>query len=1036
MEAKKNQFFFNKAGIVFFGWAHFALIFALQSTDSDLQTQQMKKRLTVLAFGRQCQRMALMLAVLCLSFTAGAQGFEKKIGGPKDDFGQAILQTKDHGYIEVGSTRGVQGDDNDFDIFVVRTDVDGTTIWTRQYDAGFIEQAEDVLAVENDNYLVLGFRQETLTSAEQTFLVKLDQQGQVIFSRSYGDAVTDERGRQIIALPNEEYLITGYRKQPGTSRRDILITKVDASGEELFRTVISENFTSEGFGTVANPDGSLIVAGTARATNVATKDIVLHGLNADGSVQWTKTYGTTDGNEQLENIIRTNDDHLVFVGSADNSNKALIAKADLNGDTLWYHEINAGPLDDVLYSVIEDDNGESLVAVGQTVPTPSNLDVLMVKVRSEDGLVLWQRRLGDEETLDVGEDLAQTLDGGYALAGFSARFDGVLGNEMVLYKTDNLGALQTNYLQGKVYFPAANDCGPFTEGDLGLSGWLIKAESETATFFGSTDSIGNYELRVDAGVYEVSLLRKNDRWNICDPNQLAVDLTVPYDTSFHDFALQPAYDCPLLEVTSSATPAIQCDTQRITVSYGNTGTDTAEGASIELVLDANLTYLSSDIAPVEQNENTLIFDIGDLAPSTEGTIDITVRVACNDIVAGQAISSRTTIFPLIECAPVSDDWDGSSIVVTSRCDRLEGLSFTITNIGDNPMEQTNNYVIVEDIILREQGTFMLESMSSKVVDINIPAGEVSTYRLIAEQSEGHPGNLFPTAVVEGCQTNNNDNAGFTTGYVGQFPDNDGNLNIDILTQEVVALDEGAALQLMAYPRGYQDSIIIPKTDIEYTVFFALPGNDSYERVVIRDTLPELLDFNSLEMGAASHPYDFVLYQGGILKITFDSIRIFSGGGTGEAEAVTQRGYVSYRLSQKPNTTVGSVIRNRAAVYFDYASPMLSEEVRHVVGCNDLYNENGCLLTTADRNLPRAVGVNIKTSPNPTSERTTVQITGWKALNTEFNFQLYDAAGRKVFRKAFRGNWFEFLRPQVAAGNYFYEIHSGDIFVGSGQITFQ
>ena len=997
----------------------------------------MKKRLTVLAFGRQCQRMALMLAVLCLSFTAGAQGFEKKIGGPKDDFGQAILQTKDHGYIEVGSTRGIAGDDNDFDIFVVRTDVDGTTIWTRQHDEGFIEQAEDVLAVGNDNYLVLGFRQETPTSAEQTYLVKLDELGRIVFSRSYGDALTDERGRQIIALPNEEFLITGYRKQEGSSRRDILITKVNAEGEQLFRTAISEAFTSEGFGTVANPDGTLVVAGTAQAAGNSAKDIVLHGINADGSVQWTKTYGTPEGNEQLESIIRTNDNHLVFVGSTDNTNKALIAKADLNGDTLWYHEINAGPLDDVLYSVIEDDNGESLVAVGQTVPTPSNLDVLMVKVRSDDGLVLWQRRLGDEETLDVGEDLAQTLDGGYALAGFSARFDGVLGNEMVLYKTDDLGALQTNYLRGKVYFPAANDCGPFTEGDLGLSGWLVKAESATSTFFGSTDSVGNYELRVDADIYQLSLLRKNDRWNICEPSELTVDLTVPYDSSFHDFALQPAIDCPLLEVTASATPAIQCDTQRITVSYGNSGTDTAEDASIELVLDAKLTYLSSGLAPAEQNENTLVFNIGDLAPSTEGTIDITVRVACNDIVAGQAISSQATIFPQIECAPVSDDWDGSSIVVTSRCDRVEGLSFTISNIGDNPMTQTRSYVVVEDILLREQGNFMLESMSSEVIGIDLPAGEeVGTFRLIAEQSEGHPGNLFPTAVAEGCQTNNNDNAGFTTGFVAQFPDNDGNLNIDILTQEVVALDEGAALQMMAYPRGYQDSIIIPKTDIEYTVFFALPGNDSYERVVIRDTLPELLDLNSLEMGAASHPYDFVLYQGGILKITFDSIRIFSGGGTGEADANTRRGYVSYRLSQKPNTTTGSVIRNRAAVYFDYQPPMFSEEVRHVVGCNDLYSEEGCLLTTANRNLPRAIGANITTSPNPTSDRTTVRITGWNQLNTEFSFHLYDAAGRRVLRETFRGDQFEFFRPKVAAGSYFYEIHTDEVLVGSGQITFQ
>jgi hypothetical protein len=383
---------------------------------------------------------------------------------------------------------------------------------------------------------------------------------------------------------------------------------------------------------------------------------------------------------------------------------------------------------------------------------------------------------------------------------------------------------------------------------------------------------------------------------------------------------------------------------------------------------------------------------------------------------------------------VSDDWDQSSIVVTSRCDRIEGLSFTITNVGTAALTQTSSYVIVEDIVMRAQETFgPLPSMGSVVVPVNIPLeGEIGTFRMIAEQSPGHPGSLFPTAVVEGCQTTTGDVA-FNTGFVAQFPDNDEDLHIDILTQEIVALDQGAALQLTAYPRGYQDSIIIPKTDIEYSVFFALPGNDSYERVVIRDTLPEQLDFNSLEMGAASHPYDFVLYQDGILKITFDSIRIFSGGGTGEAEAVSRQGYVSYRLSQKPNLISGTVIRNRAAVYFDYEAPIFSEQVRHVVGCADLFTEGGCLLTSTDRNLPRATDVNIKVSPNPISDRTTVQIMGWQPQNTEFNFHLFDATGRTVYETSFQGDTFEFLRPNLAGGAYFYEISGGGYLLGGGHL---
>jgi len=216
--------------------------------------------------------------------------------------------------------------------------------------------------------------------------------------------------------------------------------------------------------------------------------------------------------------------HLVFVGVADGTNKALIAKADLNGDTLWYRKIDAGSFDDILYNVIEEDNGESLVAVGKTFPTAADLDVLLIKVRADDGQVITQRNLGDEETLDVGIDLAQTLDGGFAFAGFSTRTSGVLGNEMVLIKTDDLGSLQTNYLRGKVYFPSGNDCSPYTEGDLGLNGWLVKATGENVTFFGSTDSLGNYDLRVDAGVYELELLQKNNhvtppslRWTLRSP---------------------------------------------------------------------------------------------------------------------------------------------------------------------------------------------------------------------------------------------------------------------------------------------------------------------------------------------------------------------------------------------------------------------------------------------------------------------------------------------------------------------------------------
>ncbi|MEL7161918.1 MAG: hypothetical protein AAFN92_14245, partial [Bacteroidota bacterium] len=545
-----------------------------------------------------------------------------------------------------------------------------------------------------------------------------------------------------------------------------------------------------GIGAVCGDDGGFIIGANVKDARNPSNSIAFYGIDANGAMQWNKVYGTATDNEQIEDIIRTSDGNIAYVGSLDNFNTAFIAKADLNGDTLWTKQFDPSDNDDELRGIIEEDDGATLVAVGQTTPSPADLDVLMLKVNTLDGQPIWQRRLGSDLATDIGEDLAPTTDGGYALAAFSSNTLSVLGNEMVLFKTDDFGTTQTNYLEGRVYHSTDNDCGPFADGDRGLSGWLVRAESDQTTFFGSTDSLGNYSMRVDSGIYEVTLLRKNNRWNICAPGTYVADHTESYDTTVQDFALTPDIACPLLEVSLSATPAVQCGTQSLTIDYGNSGTDVATDAYLLLMLDEALAFRSASQEPAEIDGQLLTFHLGDLPAGVTGTISLTADLACNNITVGQAVSSRVDIGPVQTCAPLDPDWDGSSVVVTSRCDLQEReATFTITNVGVNPMTQPAGYVIVEDILLRQRATFQLESGVSERVGVPLIDGEAATYRLIAEQTPGHPGNLFPTAVVEGCRTNNA--ADFTTGYVAQFPDNDGNLNLDILTQEVVALEEDA-----------------------------------------------------------------------------------------------------------------------------------------------------------------------------------------------------------------------------------------------------
>ncbi len=78
-------------------------------------------------------RVLMLLAALVACLQGNAQGWEIYFGGNNDDQGQSILQTQDHGYVGVGSSESTGGG-NGYQVYVIRTDVDGSEVWSNRYD--------------------------------------------------------------------------------------------------------------------------------------------------------------------------------------------------------------------------------------------------------------------------------------------------------------------------------------------------------------------------------------------------------------------------------------------------------------------------------------------------------------------------------------------------------------------------------------------------------------------------------------------------------------------------------------------------------------------------------------------------------------------------------------------------------------------------------------------------------------------------------------------------------------------------------------
>ncbi|NRB48945.1 MAG: T9SS type A sorting domain-containing protein [Saprospiraceae bacterium] len=962
-----------------------------------------------------------LILVMLVGTTVGAQGWQRSFGGNKEDQGVLVRETVDHGIISLGFSESFPGVNNsDIDIFIVRTDVDGTELWTKVYDEGFSERPADIVELE-DGFLILGTIRPTVTSDDQLYLLNIDRRGNKRWSKVL-ESATDDAGVAIVpAIDGTGYLITGvtFDKDNG-NKDDILLVQVDMEGQELWRKVSGSTENDKVQGLVALNDGYVIASNSpALSTSIIdiTNDIVLQKVDASGDSIWSKVYGVGGEIDQVEDLILTADNHLVITGTAEDVKQLLIGKFDTNGDSIWIKKYAFSPDENIGKDIIELQDG-SFAAVGYVSRDLGDTDILVIKF-DQDGEKEWHSLVGDSGNQDFGESIVAAQDGGFIITGYNGVVFNFI-NDLILLKLDGSGNVVTNQISGTIQYKPDGCAGPDSTATP-LEDWLVIAESADETYFITSDSNGFYSALVDTGTYTIKTLPPNNLWDVCEPEINIVALNEFYDTTEINFDVTGGVDCPAMQVDVTTPFIVNCENAIYSVSYCNLGPITGEGAFLTIALDDDLTYVSSTLAPSAQNDSIIIFQLGDVASMECGEFTITTQIACEGVVEGQATLVRAHIYPDDICEG-NDDWSGASIEVRGDCDTETGtLNFRIKNVGDAIMVRERNYFVVEDDLMFLTRPFRLEPQKEEVVQLEMLEGP--TYRLIAEQEEGHPGNSYPTVAVEGCVATGGT---FNVGMVSQFPEDEGDIFQAVDVQE--ALSTGSGVLMRGYPKGYQDSIIDQNTEIEYTIIFENTGSEIIDRVVIRDTMSSALDVSSIVLGASSHPYEFEIYNDGILKITFDEIQLQPGGSTEEANS---RGFVQFRIAQKPINDVGIVIDNSATVYFDYYAPQPTNTVRHIVGCSDIVS-TGCIISDVQPGPGNPSGTTIKVSPNPFFESTSFEITG--TVFDVVEFRLFDVAGRLIRTDRFRGNNYDFYRRSLPGGLYMYRMESEGKIIATGKVV--
>ncbi|MEM6725232.1 MAG: T9SS type A sorting domain-containing protein, partial [Bacteroidota bacterium] len=579
-----------------------------------------------------------------------------------------------------------------------------------------------------------------------------------------------------------------------------------------------------------------------------------------------------------------------------------------------------------------------------------------------------------------------------------------------VFKMDPAGNIYPNRISGTVYFDENENC-ELGNTETRLIDWLVTATSENRTF-STYASFGEYSFKVDTGEFTIKTYPVSNVWELCEEEEVLTFDGIQMEETVN-MGAQANSLCPVLDVSLSTPFIRRCFENQYAVTVCNNGTVPAQNTTVDIYLDPDLFYISSSQSPVLINGDSLRFSLGGFGIGFCQSFSFVVEANCNAPL-GATHCVEAFAFSNSDCLPADPLWDESDISITGNCTG-SAVNMTIRNDGIGDMDEARDYVVYFDDLVYEEGQFQLSSEAE--LNFSFPA-DGSTWRLEADQDDNFPGLDQPMAYLEGCTTGEI----YSTGFIEQFPQNDAEPFIDIDCQANIGSFDPNDKQ--PSPMGYQaDHFIEANTPIEYKIRFQNTGTDTAFLVVLLDTLSSFLDPTSLRGESSSHPYTRQILEGNILRVVYRDIMLPDS----NVNEPASHGFFKFKIDQQADLSIGTIIENEAAIYFDFNEPIITNTTFHEIGED--------FLTTSIETVESEVeDLEVRIMPNPFRRQTRIEVLSDRYRDLEF--WVYDALGKRVDFKQFTGNQLDYQQNHLPEGVYVYEIRSNGQRLQSGKLVVQ
>lgn len=390
----------------------------------------------------------VLVFILFLIFASGSEAafrWARAYGGDESDYFNSLQQTADGGYVFAGSTRSFGAEWND--AWVVKLDCNGRVSWGKRYggtDWSDWDSAGSIRQTADGGYIIAGETWSFGAGSSDAWVMKLNGSGSIIWQKTYGGSDGDQADC-VRQTGDGGFIVAGSTRSFGTSK-DIWVFKLNSSGVIQWEKTYGGTDGEEDALVEQTADGGYIVAARTWSFGAGYVDIWFLKLYENGNVDWERTYGGT-GWDEVNTIRQTSDNGYIIAGTTGSfglghsENNVWLIKLAQNGILSWQKTYGGNKMyESSNGSFLDITSDGNFIVAGSTESFGAGWSDIWVLKINTSGQILWEKRYGTDDDSDPAYFIQQTSDGGYMVAGSNDILEDD-NTDIYLYKLDENGDL-------------------------------------------------------------------------------------------------------------------------------------------------------------------------------------------------------------------------------------------------------------------------------------------------------------------------------------------------------------------------------------------------------------------------------------------------------------------------------------------------------------------------------------------------------------------------------------------------------------------